>query len=84
MRTLSIQIPEEILLSINESEKELEAYTKILLAISLYQKHHISLGYGAMLAGMSEEDFIYELGREGISIFHFDSEEDFARELVNA
>ena len=84
MCQLSIQIPKEILLSINETEQGLTLYMKKLLALNLYEQHKISLGYGAELAEMTEEDFIYELGREGISIFHYDSEKMFQKELENA
>lgn len=84
MCNLSIQVPEEILLCLNETEQGLAAYTKKILAMHLYEKHQISLGYGAELADMSEEDFIYELGKSNISIFHFNSEEEFQKELSNA
>ncbi len=84
MCNLSIQIPEEILLSLNETEQGMAAYTKKILAMDLYEKHQISLGHGAQLAGMTEEDFIYELGKAGISIFSFASDEQFQEELLNA
>ena len=64
MCNLSIQIPEEILLSLNETEQG-AAYTRKLLAMNLYENHRISLGYGAQLAGMTKEEFIYELGHAG-------------------
>ena len=65
-------------------EQGMAAYTQKVLAMDLYEKHHISLGHGAQLAGMAEEDFIYELGKAGISIFSFDSDEQFREELKNA
>ena len=84
MCNLSIQIPEEVLLCVNQSKQDLAAYTSKILAMNLYEKHQISLGYGAQIAGMSEEDFIYELGRARISIFSFASEQELASELANA
>ena len=84
MCNLSIQVPEEVLLCINTTERDLAAYTSKALAMNLYQQHRISLGYGAQIAGMSEEDFIYELGRAGVSIFSFDSEKEIAAEFANA
>jgi len=84
MCNLSIQIPKGLLLSLNESEQELAAYTRKLLALNLYEKRQISLGYGAQIADMTEEDFIYELGRAGISIFSFDSEAEVEQEFANA
>ncbi len=84
MCNVSIQVPEEILLSLNETAQGMAAYTQKVLAMDLYEKHHISLGHGAQLVGMAEEDFIYELGKAGISIFSFDSDEQFREELKNA
>ena len=84
MCNLSIQVPEEVLLCINTTEQDLAAYTGKVLAMNLYEQHRISLGYGAQIAGMSEEDFIYELGRAGISIFSFSSEKEIASEFANA
>ncbi|MBQ7515692.1 MAG: UPF0175 family protein [Schwartzia sp.] len=84
MCSLSIQVPEEVLLCINTTEQDLSAYTSKLLAMNLYEQHRISLGYGAQIAGMPEEDFIYELGRAGISIFSFASKEEMASEFTNA
>ena len=84
MCNLSIQIPEEVLLCVNKSEQDLAAYTGKILAMNLYEKHQISLGHGAQIAGLPEEDFIYELGRAGISIFSFTSEQELASELANA
>lgn len=36
------------------------------------------------IAGMSKEEFIKYLGKNNISIFHFDSEEEFLEELNSA
>ena len=47
-------------------------------------KNHISIGYCAQIAGMSEEDFIKYLGNNNISIFSFDDEAEFIEEMNNA
>ena len=42
---------------------------------ALLRDQGVSLGYCAQIAGMDKEDFIYFLGQNGVSVFHFDDEE---------
>lgn len=55
-----------------------------MLAIDLYKNMKVSLGYCASVADMTKEDFIKYLGKNDISIFSFDNEEEFLEELANA
>ena len=50
----------------------------------LYTQNHISIGYSAQIAGMTEEEFIKYLSSNGVSIFNFDDEEEFLEEMNNA
>ena len=84
MCNLSVQVPDAVVLSLNETVDGLESYLKKLMAADLFKKHLISLGYGAEIAGLSEEEFIYELGKAGISVFHFENDAEFDEELKNA
>lgn len=84
MCVVSIYVPEEILLNLHENEDDFATYTKCMLAIDLYKNKKVSLGYCASIANMSKEDFIKYLGKNEISIFSFESEEEFCEELANA
>lgn len=84
MCVVSIYVPEEILLNLHENEDDFAAYTKCMLAVDLYKNKKVSLGYCASIANMSKEDFIKYLGKNEISIFSFESEEEFCEELANA
>lgn len=53
-------------------------------ALGYYTQGGVSIGYCAQIAGMSEEEFIKYLGRNHISIFQFDSKEEFLEEIANA
>ena len=66
------------------SKDEANAFAKKATALMLYLKNHISIGYCAQIAGMSEEDFIKYLGNNNISIFSFDDEAEFIEEMNNA
>lgn len=84
MCVVSIEVPEEILLDLHENEDDFAAYTKCMLAVDLYKNRNVSLGYCADIAGMAKEDFVKYLGKNGISIFSFESEKEFLEELANA
>ena len=50
----------------------------------LYKNKKVSLGYCAEVAEMSKEEFVKCLGQNVVSIFGFDSDEEFMEELANA
>lgn len=54
------------------------------LYADIYTQGGVSIGYCAQIAGMTEESFIHYLGKNKISIFHFDDEQEFLEELHNA
>ena len=84
MCIVSINVPEEILLDLHEDKNGFAEYIKKMLALDLYKNKKVSLGYCANIAEMTKEEFVQYLGRNGISIFSFASEEEFLEELGNA
>lgn len=84
MCVVSINVPEEILLNLHESENDFAVYMKCMLAVDLYKNKKVSLGYCADIADMPKEDFIKYLGKNNISIFSFESEKEFLEKLENA
>lgn len=84
MCVISFDFPEEILLSLHKNKEDIANYAKMICAIDLYSKGEISLGQGAEIAGMTKEDFIYCLGMNEISIFKYESEDEFLEDIANA
>ena len=84
MCLVSFDVPEEILLDLHEDKADFTEYIKSTIALDLYKNKKVSLGYCASTAVMSKEDFIKYLGKNNVSIFSFDSEEEFMEELANA
>ncbi|MEM6339458.1 MAG: UPF0175 family protein [Pseudomonadota bacterium] len=68
VQTIKINFPSDILLTINESEKELEKRIKLSLAIQLYVQEKITIGKGAQIAEMSRLDFESLLSTRNIPI----------------
>ncbi len=74
MKTLSVEIPESISLSIKIPESELKARLKVELAIRLYQKGVLGFGKARELAGLNKWQFQEILAKENISL-NYDVEE---------
>lgn len=74
MKTLSVEIPESISLSIKIPESELKERLKVELAIRLYQKGILGFGKARELAGQNKWQFQEILAKENIPL-NYDVEE---------
>ena len=68
MGTLTIKYPEEILISLKESEYGFSRELKTAAAAKFYEMGKLSSGKAAKLAGMDKVSFLKILGRYQISI----------------
>lgn len=84
MCTVAVNIPEDVLFDMRMSEREAASFAQRMTALGLYEIGGVSLGYCADIAGMLKEDFVRFLGENGVSVFRFDDEAEFAEELANA
>lgn len=84
MCQVAVQIPEAVLYDTHMTTLQVNDYARKLIALDYYTRHHVSLGYCAEIAEMTEEDFIKFLGQNKISIFQFDDKEEFLDELKKA
>lgn len=84
MCVVSINVPEEILLDLHENRDDFADYMKKMLALDLYKNKKVSLGYCASVTEMTKEEFVQYLGKNGVSVFSFVSENEFLEELANA
>jgi len=65
---LSIEIPDDLFLSINEDENSLASLAKHKLTLELYKKHKISLSQGAELLDMDIYTFMQLLNKNEIPV----------------
>ena len=82
-RQLTISYPDDLLLSLKESPAEFEAEARLLLAVKLYELGKVSTGIAARLAGLSRVEFIFALGRFGLSPIGVEPDE-LAQDMANA
>lgn len=67
----------------HKNNEDIANYVKKLCAVDLYSKGKVSLGKGAKTVGMTKEDFLYHLGMNKISIFKYESKEEFFEDIAN-
>lgn len=82
-RTVTIPYTEDLLLSLKESPEEFEAEARLLLAIKLYEMGRLTTGRAAELAGVGRVEFMFLLGRHGLSPIGVDPEE-LSQDLASA
>lgn len=75
LQTVNIDLPADILLTINESEKELKQRIKISLAIDLYRNQKITIGKAAQIVGVSRFEFETILSENNIPISNLSLED---------
>ena len=67
-QTINIDLPSDILLTLNESEIELKKRIKFSLALQLYIQQKVTLGKAAQIAEMSRFQFETTLSENKIPI----------------
>ena len=80
----SVNIPENILLSLREPVEVVGMEMKRALAVRYYAEKRLSLGQCAEFAEMNEKEFIQYLSKYKISVFNYDSEGELREDINNA
>ena len=84
MCQISVNIPNEVLYDTHMSAAEAAAFARQMVALGYYTQNRVSIGYCAKIAGMSEEDFLLFLGRQGVGLFDNLGEDELVRDIANA
>ena len=80
----TIELPEEVLLSLRTDENDFINEMKRTIAVKYFVNKKLSIGQSAELAEMSEEDFMKYLGQEKVSIFRYDDIDELKEDVKNA
>lgn len=83
MCDIAFSIPNEVLYDTKMSKNDALAFARKSVALCYYVQNGVSLGYCAQIADMDKESFIKYLAQNGVSIFHYDDEDEFIEELNN-
>ena len=83
MQKITLDVPDEVLISLKKSPSEFSRDILLLSAIKLYQMGKLSSGRAAQLAGQSRVSFLQNLARFDVPIFDMTAEE-LKRDLENA
>jgi predicted HTH domain antitoxin len=77
---LKLNVPEEILYTLNETQDDFIKRMKFYTALELFKVHKLSMGKAAELAEMDKVDFMLEAGKCGVAVIDYETE-DFNEEL---
>ena len=75
MRTVTIELPDQLPHLIGVSDEQVAREARLALAIVWYDRGLISQGKGAEIAGLTRAEFIDELGRANVSAIQTSVEE---------
>ena len=67
-QTITIDLPSDILLTLNENENELKQDIRFSLAIRLYKLLKLTIGKASQIAGLSRYDFEKLLSENDVPI----------------
>jgi len=83
MKSIEVQLPDEVLLSLKEDETQFAKELKMLAAVKLFELGKLSSGRAAQLAGVTRIEFLLSLGRYKVSPFQL-SDQDLEQDVENA
>ena len=75
MDTLTIQIPESVLLQSGVSREVLQRETAFWIALKFFEGGRLTSGLAASMCGMNRVDFLFEAGRCGVVAADLDGDE---------
>ena len=83
MPHISLEVPDDLLLTLREQPGEFVQELRVITAIHYLREKRLSLGQAARLAGMNRLDFLDLLSAKGVVAFDL-SAEDAAAEVAAA
>lgn len=75
MATITIQLPDALLLKSGASLEDLSRESQILLAFKYFQTGRLTSGQAAEMCGLNRVDFLLAAGRKGIAVADLDEYE---------
>lgn len=73
--TIPVDIPSDILIALNESEKELKYHFQVAIAMMLFQEGKLTLGKAIQMSGLTRFEFEKSLAKNNISVSELNLEQ---------
>lgn len=73
--TIPVDVPSDLLVTLNETEKELKYHFQVAIAIMLFQEGKLTIGKSIQLSGLTRFEFEKALAKNKIPISWFDENE---------
>jgi predicted HTH domain antitoxin len=73
--TIPVDIPSDILIALNESEKELKYHFQVAIAMMLFQEGKLTLGKAIQMSGLTRFEFEKSLAKNNISVSELNIEQ---------
>jgi len=70
--TIPIDIPSDLFVALNESEKEFKSFLQTAAAVLLFQEGKLTFGKAIQLSGLTRFEFEKALAKNKISIMNLD------------
>ncbi len=76
--TIPVELPHDLLIALNQSEKELKLQFQTVLALWLFQQGKLTLGKAIQLSGLTRYEFERALAQSRIPVAELDVEQIFS------
>ena len=73
--SISVDVPSDILIALNESEQELKDHFQVAVAMMLFQEGKLTLGKAIQLCGLTRFEFEKSLAKNKIPVSHLSVEQ---------
>lgn len=73
--TIPVDIPSDILIALNESEKELKYHFQVGIAMMLFLEGKLTLGKAIQMSGLTRFEFEKSLAKNNISVSELNIEQ---------
>ncbi len=70
--TIPVDIPYNLMITLNESEQELKSHFQIAIAIMLFKEGKLTIGKAIQLSGLTRYEFEKSLAKNKISLSSMD------------
>ena len=73
--SISVDVPSDILIALNESEQELKDHFQVAVAMMLFQEGKLTLGKAIQLSGLTRFEFEKSLSKNKIPVSNLSVEQ---------